>query len=168
MGSHLNALLRQEKIAPGVTINVARFKAATEPSVVVDQSRDRRGLNHMDPETRLTHARLERWGKETRERYSDGFPAITLLGRVIEQGPGASHQGKPTADISESSQQVDACVARLWKRAQSCTRRYYQQWEPIEVMAGKEGVGLTQFREILRRSRQLIGFWLADIPSEKI
>jgi hypothetical protein len=163
----MNALVDLETLPSGVTIRVGRAKAAREPTIVPYQERDRRSLSHMDPDTLIVHARLERWGKETREGFTDGWPAVTLLGRVIEQGAGgASQPGRPVSTISESSQQVDACVARLWKRAQSCTRRYYQQWEPIEVMARKEGVGLTQFREILRRSRQLIGFWLDDLPKE--
>ena len=120
-------------------------------------------MNHMDPETKLTHARLEKWGRETRDRAENGFPAMTLLGRVIEQGPGAGQPGRPISDLSPESAKVDACVARLWKRAQRCVRHYYCHWEPVEVMARKESVSVSQFKEILRRARWLIGSWLEDI-----
>lgn len=122
-------------------------------------------MNHMDPETKLVHAELEVWGRETRDRDENGLPKTTLLGRVIEQGPmGAGQTGRAPSDLSPRSARVDACVARLWKVGQRCIKRYYRYWEPMEVMAAKEGMSTGRMKEVLRRSRHLIGYWLAEIP----
>jgi hypothetical protein len=46
----------------------------------------------MDPETHLGHQYLEQWAKEAHESLS-GYASTTLLGRIMEQGPGAGQTG---------------------------------------------------------------------------
>lgn len=157
----MNAALLERQILPGgIAINVVRARpVAASPEV-----RDPRAMNHMDPETKLIHAYLEQWGRETRDRVENGLPSTTLLGRVIEQGPGAGQSGRPPSDLSPRSAQIDALVGRLWQIGQRCIKRYYQRWEPMEVMARREGISASRMKEVLRRSRWLLNTWLADAP----
>lgn len=156
----MNAALLATQILPGgISIRVARAEpiAASEP-------RHRRAMNHMDPETKLVHAELEVWGRETRDRDENGLPGTTLLGRVIEFGPmGAGQGGRGPSDLSPRAARVDACVAKLWGIGRSCVKRYYTSSEPVSVMARKEGISERRFQEVLRRSRWLIGTWLNEI-----
>jgi hypothetical protein len=125
--------------------------------------RDARAMNHMDPDTKLIHADLEVWGRETRDREENGLPAVTILGRLIDQGPmGAGQTGRPISDLSPRSALIDMCVARLWKVGQCCIKRYYRSWEPMEIMAKKEGISVSKMKEVLRRSRWLISSWVSD------
>ena len=59
--------------------------------------------------------RLMVWGKWARnDDYGVGWPALTILGRVIEQGAdGATQQGRPPISIPEPIAEVDAAVGRL-------------------------------------------------------
>ena len=155
----MNAIAEVERLSDGRKIRVARAKAHRDAATVPFE-RDARVMNRMDPATKLVHAMLEKWGKETRAGIENGLPSTTVLGRVIEQGPGAGQAGRPISHLSEQSARVDACVARLWQRAKRCVEHYYQRWEPIEVMARREGISVTQFKEIMRRSRYLVGSWL--------
>jgi hypothetical protein len=159
----LNALVEVERLSRGQKINVARAKAATV-SVIVP--RDPRAMNHMDPTTRVVHAMLEQWGRETRNEAENGYPSTTLLGRVIEQGPGAGQAGRPVSHLSEQSARVDVQVARLRERPRECVKMYYQRWEPMEVMARKLTVQLgyqmsvSTLKDTLRRTRELLAYWL--------
>lgn len=156
----MNAVMETEILPGGIPIRVARAK----PQVTLAE-RDRRAMNHMDPETKLTHAELEAWGRETRDRDENGLPGTTLLGRVIEFGPmGAGQGGRGPTDLSARAARVDACVARLWKVGQRCVKRYYTSSEPVAVMARKEEMSERRFQEVLRRSRWLVGSWLHDLP----
>lgn len=129
--------------------------------LAMNEPRDARAMNRMDPDTKLIHAYLEQWGRETRDSLARS--PVSILGRLIEQGPmGAPQPGKPPTDLSERSQVIDACVCRLWGTGQRCIKRYYQSWEPLEVMAKKENMRATQMKEVLRRSRFLILSWLSD------
>ena len=159
-GKNLNAIMQVEHLVGGIQISVARARAPT----TVTEQRDPRSMNHMDPETKLVHAYLEQWGRETRDRVENGLPSTTLLGRVIEQGPGAGQSGRPPSDLSPRSAQMDALVSRLWQIGQRCIKRYYQHWEPMEVMARREGISASRMKEVLRRSRWLLNSWLADAP----
>lgn len=149
---------------PGGFDDSSIVRARTRGTVNVVVERDPRAMNRMDAATKLVHARLEEWGTETKAKEENGYPASTLLGRVIDHGPmGASQSGMGPTSLSEHVANVDAAVARLWGQGQRCIKRYYKSWEPPEVMAQKEGLKLRQFQEVLRRSRDLIGLWLDDV-----
>jgi hypothetical protein len=158
----MNAALIQTEILPGgIPVRIARAKP------IVVEVRDRRAMNHMDPETKLTHAELEVWGRETRDGTENGLPGTTLLGRVIEFGPmGAGQGGRGPSDMSERAARVDACVARLWQIGQRCIKSYYRSSEPLQVLARREGITERHFQEVLRRSRWLIGSWLRELTTK--
>lgn len=133
--------------------------------VTVSVQRDRRTMNHMDPETKAIHIRLEQWGAETRENLS-GYPPITLLGRLIEQGPmGASQTGKPPVSLSEPAARIDCCVGKLCQIDQRVLKFYYQAQISRDVLARKMSMRERQAQNVLRRARWRVAAHLAVMES---
>jgi len=115
--------------------------------------RDKRTMNHMDPETKAAHLRLEEWGQATRDSLN-GYPSVTLLGRLIEQGPmGAGQSGKPPVSLSESAARADTCVAKLCQIDQRVLRYYYQHWVGTDEVARAMRMRPRQAQNVLRRAR---------------
>jgi len=123
-----------------------------------------RTMNHMDPETRATHARLEAWGKWARDSGIQAWPKRTMLGRMIEEGPsGASQQGKPPIAMPRDVADVDAAVGHLGAIDKQVIQTYYLRWEPKEVMARRNSMRVRQFDNVLRRARWRITGYLAAL-----
>ena len=113
---------------------------------------DRR-MNRMDSDTHMVHLRLEAWGRWAHE-HSQAWPAVTLLGRIADQGAnGASQTTKPPICMPEPIAQIDAAVAKLGAIDQRVIVTYYTRWQPLEVMAKQHHVRVSQFQNILRRAR---------------
>lgn len=130
---------------------------ANGAKVEIRIARDRRTMNNMDPETKAIHLRLERWGEETRESIS-GYPPVTMLGRLIEQGPmGAAQTGKPPVALSDAAARVDACVAKLCQIDQRVLRHYYQGWMTVYELSRKMSMRERQAQNVLRRARWRLG-----------
>lgn len=144
-GTELNAVAID--VSAGMTVAIPKSNA----SVAVQ--RDRRTMNHMDPETKAAHLRLEEWGRETHDNLT-GYPPQTLLGRLIEQGPmGAGQTGRPPVTLSESAARADACVAKLCQIDQRVLRYYYQHWVGTDEVARVMKMRERQARNVLRRAR---------------
>lgn len=127
--------------------------ACAEVVSVQIETRDKRVMNHMDPETRAVHLRLEAWGAWARDSEIRAWPAVTLLGRLIDQQPtGAAQQGKPIAMPDEIAA-VDAAVCTLGDIDKQAIRLYYIKWAPVESHARKLGMRPRQFQNVLRRAR---------------
>jgi hypothetical protein len=123
----------------------------------------RRTMNHMDPETKAVHARLEAWGKWAREGALHAWPRRTILGRLIDKDAlGVDQQGKPPISMPDDIAVVDGAVARLVATDKQCVQTYYLRWEPIEVMARRNGMRTRQFQNVLRRARWRISLMLAE------
>lgn len=138
---------------------------ASNPDVKV--RRDLRTMNNMDPETKAVHIRLEQWGAETREDLH-AFPPVTMLGRLIEQGPmGAGQTGKPPVALSDPAARVDACVAKLSGVDQRALRLYYQAWMGVEVLARELRMRERQAQNVLRRARWRLGAHLSVMEAMK-
>lgn len=116
--------------------------------------------NRMDPDTKLVHVRLEEWGRWAKDSEIRAWPAITLLGRVIEQGGVAAGQsGKPPVSMPEGVAIVDAAVSRLGAIDRGVIQTYYLRWEPIESMAKRHHMRIRQFQNVLRRARwRILGY----------
>jgi hypothetical protein len=129
-------------------------------AVMVEFERDNRTMNHMDPETKLVHARLEEWGSWAKDAEIRAWPSITPMGRMVEEGPhGAGQQTKPPISMPDTVAQIDSAVAKLGAIDKMVIKRYYQCWQPIEVMARLSGMRVRQFQNVLRRSRwRIIGY----------
>ena len=126
--------------------------------------------NRMDTETRIVHERLEQWGRWAKDSEAKAWPEVTLLGRVMEQGPsGASQQGKPPVRIPDAIAVVDAAVCRLTGVDRSVIQTYYLRWEPIEVMARRHHMRVRQFQNVLRRARwRILGYIDAAESVERV
>lgn len=134
--------------------------------VEVRIARDRRTMNHMDPETKAVHIRLEQWGCETRECLQGTYPPVTMLGRLIEQGPmGASQTGKPPVALSDAAARVDACVGKLCQIDQKALRLYYQSWMTVYELSRKLSMRERQAQNVLRRARWRLGAHLSVMES---
>jgi hypothetical protein len=162
------AVMFENEILPGgETIKVARFKP--KPSVQVDYERDPRAMNRMDPDTKLVHARLERWGRWAKDHGIQGYPKQSLTERAAQYGKlGIPQESNVRAEpvMPDDIAQVDIAICRLWGIGQRCVKRYYTKWEPMDVMAKEEGISESHMKEVLRRSRHLIGMWLEE--AEKV
>lgn len=134
-------------------------------SEVFETERDKRTMNHMDPETKSVHLRLEVWGRWAHEEVR-AWPRITLLGRVIEQGvSGAGQQGRPPVSMPDEIARTDAAVARLGEIDRKVIRAYYLREVSKEDAARQVRMRVRQFQNVLRRARWRIGGFLA--ASEK-
>lgn len=123
--------------------------------------RDPRTMNNMDPETKEVHARLTAWGRWCRDTLMGAWPERTLLARLIEEGPsGASQGGPPPTSMPELIAKTDEAVAHLGEIDRGVIRLYYLTWEPVEVLAKKNGMRLREFQNVLRRARWRIGGYL--------
>jgi DNA-directed RNA polymerase specialized sigma24 family protein len=129
--------------------------AACAIEVMMDaQTRDKRVLNHMDPDTKAVHARLESWGAWARDGEIRAWPVATMLARVIEQGTaGAAQGGRPPVAMPDEIAAVDAAVCTLTSIDKQAINLYYIKWAPIESHARKMHMRPRQFQNVLRRAR---------------
>lgn len=128
---------------------------------VMNESRDRRRVNHMDPETRIVHAKLEMWGAWAKDSEIRAYPAATYLARWMEQGiHGASQQGRPPIAMPDEIAAVDAAVCRLNVIDKQAIQLYYIKWQPIEAHARRMGMRVRQFQNVLRRARWRLALFL--------
>lgn len=126
----------------------------------IPSERDRRAMNHMDPETKLVHVRLEEWGRWAKDSEVHAWPRITLLGRCIDQGEtGAAQSGRPPVAMPDRVAVIDAAVCKLGEIDKRVVQAYYIRWQPIEVMARRHSMRVLQFQRVLRRARwRIMGY----------
>lgn len=135
--------------------------AIPAPKVVVVE-RDKRTMNNMSSEDKATHLILEQWGAETRQRLT-GWPEITLLGRLMKQGAGASQAGRPPVSLSEEAARADTCVAKLCQIDQKTLVLYYHYLEPVEGIARRMSMRVRQAQNVLKRARWRFAAHLAVV-----
>lgn len=128
------------------------------------QSPDRRALGHMAADIRIVHIRLEMWAKWARDKAPNGWPERTILGRLIEEGPGASQSSHTTSDMPEGIAETDRAVGHLPDEDRKVVRQYYLHWAPRDVMARKLRMPLTKFDSVLNRARWRICGYLSACP----
>lgn len=155
----MNAMAMAGIIPSGIDVSLPRASAK------VEVERDARVMNRMDPETKLVHARLEAWGRWAKDRGIQGYPVQSLTEKAAQYGKlgipqESNYRSEPM--MPEDVAQVDAAIGRLWNIGQRCVKRYYTAWQPMEVMAKDERMSVSSMKEVLRRSRHLIGMWLDE------
>lgn len=123
-----------------------------EPEFVYE--RDRRAMNHMTPEMKITHARLEEWGAWAKDHGLRPWPKTTPMGRMIEEGPhGAGQTTRPPIAMPTRIEEVDSAVAKLGEIDKKVIKQYYEHWQPEEVMAKECRMPLGKFKSALKRAR---------------
>lgn len=123
--------------------------------------RDGRAMNHMDPETKLVHARLEQWARWARDHALQPFPVRTVLGRVIEEGPAAGSPSGGAPEWPAEVAEVERAVLALGDIDRSVIRQYYLEWGPPEAHARACHMSVRRFRSALRRARWRLSGWLS-------
>lgn len=125
-----------------------------------------RVINHMDPETKLVHCRLEEWGQWARDIGIRAWPQATLLARIMEEGPhGAFSSGRPPIHMAESVAHVDAAVCRLGEVDKRVIRKYYIEWAPTDAMARSLRMRVRMFQNVLKRARWRVSGYLSALES---
>ena len=115
---------------------------------------DARRMNRMDAQTKIVHARLERWGKWARDTGLRAWPEVTLLGRIIEEGAhGAQSTGRAPISMPDDIAIVDAAVCNLVDLDRRVVRKYYLEWAPPECMARQLRISVDVFQHTLKRGR---------------
>lgn len=105
-------------------------------------------------------AMLEQWAKWGKAGLPVGWPQMTMLARVIEQGfTGASQQG-PLPEMSEAVEAVERAVLRLQNIDRRVIVKHYTFWQPIEVSARYCHMSPGRFRTVLHRARRRISDYL--------
>lgn len=158
--SALPKIAEQEILGDGQAIRVIRAKAYVEPTIQYE--RNCRSLNHMEPGTRLIHARLEEWAKEVKRFLgTQGFPGESYYHKwaLLKIAP---HPGHDPA-ISDRAARVDAAVARLPQPDKAVLERYYLRWRPTRIWEHLAGINSeSTFKRVLKRARwRTEGFLLA-------
>lgn len=139
--------------------------SAAEIEVKTMTERDARCMNHMDPDTKAVHIRLEAWASWAREGEVREYPSVSLLGRVIDQGlAGAGQHGRPPIVMPDPIARIDSAVARLGVIDRRVIEAYYvKPWQPPNVMARRHGMRIRQFQNVLRRARWRIQGYLGAL-----
>lgn len=115
------------------------------------------------------HAALEQWGRWVRDGLAGiGWPAETLLARVIEYGAlGAAqrHCGSlmligTLIEYDEMVAWTEAAVMRLALDERNVVVRVYLHWEPPEVSAKRLGISQGTFDSRLSRARRSVRDYL--------
>lgn len=124
--------------------------------------RDRRSMNHMDPDTKLVHARLEEWAKWAKDTGILGYPKQSLTEKAAQYGKlGIPQESNYRAEpmMPDHVAHVDAAVSKLCQIDKGVVKTYYLKWEPVNVMARRHSMRVLQFQRVLRRARwRIMGF----------
>lgn len=131
-------------------------------AIVSDGTRSSRSMNHMDPETKLVHARLEEWSKWAKDPGIAGYPKQSLTEKAAQYGKlGIPQESNYRAEPSmpDHVAVIDAAVCRLGDSERKVVQIYYLRWEPVSVMARRVSMRERQFQTVLQRARwRILGF----------
>lgn len=135
---------------------------AEEIVVSIEDSRRRKSMNHMDPETKLVHARLEEWARWAKDSGIAGYPKQSLTEKAAKYGRLGIPQetlNKPEPMMPDRVAVVDAAICRLGVIDRRVVEIYYKSWEAPEVLAKKMHMRERQFQHVLQRARwRIMGY----------
>lgn len=138
---------------------------AAVAKVVMMQIRSPRAMNHMDPDTKEVHARLEEWARWAKDLGIAGYPRQSVTEKAAKYGKlGIPQESlhKPEPMMPDRVAAVDAAICRLGAIDQKAIRLYYLQWEAPEVLARKmdRSMRWRQYLNVVRRARWRIAAYL--------
>ncbi len=125
---------------------------------------DNRAANGMEGRMLEVHKRLERHAKWCRESTT-GWPASTLLGRLIKEGEGIHSRGKPSLAIPADVAITDAALAKLGAIDRKVIRIYYDHYESADVLAKMARMRKREFQNVLRRSRWRLSLHIEQVEA---
>jgi hypothetical protein len=132
---------------------------------VVMGERDRRVMNHMDPETKIVHARLEEWARWAKDMGIAGYPKQSPTEKAALYGALGIPQeplNKPEPMMPDHVARVDAAICRLGEIDRKAIRLYYLSWDVAEVLARRmdRTMRWRQFLSVVRRARWRVAGYL--------
>jgi hypothetical protein len=135
---------------------------------VVMENKRRKSMNHMDPDTKEVHLRLEEWAKWARDIGIAGYPRQSLTEKAATYGRLGIPQEplhKPELVMPDRVARVDAAICSLGAVDQKAIRLYYLSWAPADVLARKmdRSMRWRQYLNVVRRARWRIAAYLAAI-----
>jgi hypothetical protein len=135
----------------------------TRVKVEVRNERSSRTMNHMDPETKAIHLRLEEWAAAVKRNGGNlGYPTESIYTKRNLVRTEYGHEDV----ISDRVAHVDAAVARLGVIDGSVLRRFYLHWRPIDLWRRLPGIpNEGRFKVVLRRARWRVDGYLSAIES---
>lgn len=129
---------------------------------MIEDNRRRKSMNHMDPETKLVHARLEEWATWAKDLGIAGYPKQSLTEKAAKYGKLGIPQEplhKPEPMMPDHVAVIDAAICRLGEIDRGVVRTYYLRWEPVNVMARRHSMRVLQFQRVLHRARwRIMGY----------
>jgi hypothetical protein len=131
-------------------------------SDIIDDSGRRKSMNHMDPETKIVHARLEEWAKWAKDSGIAGYPRQSLTEKAAQYGKlGIPQESNYRSEsmMPDHVAVIDAAICRLGDVDRSVVKMYYLRWEAVAVMAWKLRMRERKFQHILQRARwRIMGY----------
>jgi hypothetical protein len=127
--------------------------------------RDRRAMNHMDPDTKLVHARLEEWSRWAKDTGIAGYPHQSITEKAAKYGKlGIPQESlhKPEPTMPDHVARVDAAICRLGDVDRKALRLYYLSWDVAENLARRmdRSMRWRQFLNVVRRARWRVAGYL--------
>lgn len=112
--------------------------------------------------TRAVDARLQEWAKWYLGKINVGNLQCNL-GRVIEYGPAAGHQGVAhDPEVPQHVATVEKAVTRLCQIDQRVIKSYYgRSGDPVEQLAARMRMSVNHFRKVLNRARWRVEGYIA-------
>lgn len=130
--------------------------------------RDRRSMNHMDPDTKIVHARLEEWAKWAKDMGIAGYPRQSVTEKAAQYGKlgipqESNYRSEPM--MPDHVARVDAAICRLGEIDKKAIRLYYLSWDVAENLARRmdRSMRRAQFLNVVRRARWRIASYLDAI-----
>lgn len=127
----------------------------------------RKSMNHMDPETKLVHARLEEWAKWAKDSGIAGYPKQSLTEKAAQYGKlGIPQESNFRTEpmMPDHVAMVDAAICRLADLDRRVVKIYYMRWEAVSVMAWHLRMRERKFQHILQRARwRIMGYLDASL-----
>jgi len=101
--------------------------------------------------------RISHWWRSTREGLHLGFAARSVLGRVIEEGAGASHGYDPHVApwMSPADEQIDRLVARMPDELRDALVLDMKRGLPMKMIVAALNCSPADFN---RRKERAVGF----------
>jgi hypothetical protein len=132
---------------------------------VIVYERDRRAMNHMDPDTKLVHARLEEWSRWAKDTGIAGYPHQSITEKAAKYGKlGIPQESlhKPEPTMPDHVARVDAAICRLGDVDRKALRLYYLSWDVAENLARRmdRSMRWRQFLNVVRRARWRVAGYL--------
>ena len=107
---------------------------------------------------------LETWARWVKDGVN-GWPMMTILARIAEQGFTGAAQRGPMPEMPEAILLVERAVLRLKAIERKVIVKHYVHWQPVEVSARYCKMSSGRFRTVLHAARRSVGDYMEGFCS---